>query len=277
MGPAGSRRGFSAIVFPVRLPRLALALAACVCASACSSSPAPASPSTPVSTPTPAPTTPPVTTTCTFTLSTTNISVAAIGGAQTITVTSGTGCAWTATTTASFVTITSGTSGTGNGSVALNIAQDPTSNRTGTVTIAGQTVTISQAGAGLIAAFDMFDPPTTTGPVTVCTVRGATVSTLTNCPLLTTSRSTTSSVANWAWTIRYTYGGVAKTQTQNSGTISDFYFNEYCGVSPASATGTLVPITVTLTVTDANGVTATATSGSGTQPALSYNAYTCGS
>lgn len=208
----------------------------------------------------------------------TSLSAAAAGGASTVTVTTQSGCAWTAATTASFITITSGSSGTGSGSVAVNVATDSGADRTGTVTIAGQTFTVNQTGAGIIVAFDMLDPPTQTGPVTSCRIKGAPGYPISSCPLTNTSRTTLSnSLVNWSWTVKYNYDGMAKTQTQNTGSIQDFAFYEYCGLNPSSASGVVIPLSVSLTVTDNNGIQATATSGTGAQPALSMVAFTCGS
>ena len=66
-----------------------------------------------------------------------------------MTVTAGTGCAWTAVSNATFITITSGSSGSGNGSVGYSVAANTGStSRNGTMTIAGQTFTVTQAGTG---------------------------------------------------------------------------------------------------------------------------------
>ena len=55
------------------------------------------------------------------------------------------GCTWTATSNASWITVTSGASGSGNGNVRFNVAPNTGStSRTGTLTIAGQTFTVSQ-------------------------------------------------------------------------------------------------------------------------------------
>src|SRR5207244_12310858 len=69
------------------------------------------------------------------------------GGTGSVTVTAPAGCAWTAGSNVSFVTITSGSSGNGNGSVAYSVAANSGAARSGSMTIAGQTVTISQSGA----------------------------------------------------------------------------------------------------------------------------------
>ena len=59
--------------------------------------------------------------------------------------------AWTASTTTSWITVST-PSGTGNGSVNFSFTADAGPTRTGTVTIAGQTLTVTQAGAGYVAA-----------------------------------------------------------------------------------------------------------------------------
>ena len=86
---------------------------------------------------------------CSTTISPTASSPTAAGGAGTVAVTANAGsCAWTAASNAPWITITAGASGTGNGSVSYNVAANAlTSSRTGTMTIAGQTMTVTQAGA----------------------------------------------------------------------------------------------------------------------------------
>ncbi|HEX8424045.1 MAG TPA: M36 family metallopeptidase, partial [Pyrinomonadaceae bacterium] len=85
--------------------------------------------------------------TCTYSISPSSASVASGGGTGSVGVTAGTGCTWTAASNASFITITSGASGSGNGTVNYSVAANTgTTSRTGTLTIAGQTFTVSQAG-----------------------------------------------------------------------------------------------------------------------------------
>jgi hypothetical protein len=67
-----------------------------------------------------------------------------------VTVTATAGCAWTATSNNSWITITGGAGGSGNGTVFYRVAANTGSGivwpRTGSLTVAGQTVTISQDG-----------------------------------------------------------------------------------------------------------------------------------
>jgi hypothetical protein len=87
--------------------------------------------------------------TCTYSISPSSASYAAAGGSGTVTVTAGAGCAWTASSNASFITVTGGASGSGSGSVSYSVAANGgTASRTGTLTVAGQTFTVTQAGTG---------------------------------------------------------------------------------------------------------------------------------
>lgn len=85
---------------------------------------------------------------CTFTLSATAQSLPTSGGQGQIAVTaSASTCAWAASTSASWISITEGTSGTGNGTVKFTASENTsTSPRTGTLTIAGEAITITQLG-----------------------------------------------------------------------------------------------------------------------------------
>lgn len=85
--------------------------------------------------------------TCSFSISPTSASVAAAGGTGTVSVTATAGCTWSAVSNATFITVTGGSSGTGNGTVSYSVAANgATTSRTGTITIAGQTFTVTQAG-----------------------------------------------------------------------------------------------------------------------------------
>src|SRR2546423_967321 len=85
---------------------------------------------------------------CAYSLSATSQSVPAAGGTGSVGVTAGSGCTWTAVSNASWITISSGANGSGNGTVAYSAAANTaTTARTGTLTIAGQTLTVTEASA----------------------------------------------------------------------------------------------------------------------------------
>ena len=82
---------------------------------------------------------------CTFSISPNGQSVAAAGGSGTVAVTAGAGCGWTAVANDAWIQVTGGATGSGNGSVAFSVAANTTAqSRTGTITIAGQTFTLTQ-------------------------------------------------------------------------------------------------------------------------------------
>jgi uncharacterized repeat protein (TIGR03803 family) len=86
-------------------------------------------------------------TNCTFSIGSTNAVFDAAGGSNTVSVTTSNGCAWTATSNDAFIKIISGSSGTGNGTVHYTVvANTNTVAQIGTMTIAGQTFTVTQSG-----------------------------------------------------------------------------------------------------------------------------------
>ena len=85
---------------------------------------------------------------CTYSLSRTSDAIDATGGKRAILVTAGPSCPWTAKSNASWITVTGGASGTGNGTVSIDVAPNTGLERSGTVAIAGQIYTLSQTAAG---------------------------------------------------------------------------------------------------------------------------------
>jgi hypothetical protein len=93
---------------------------------------------------------------CTYQVAPLQQSIAAPGGAGSpISVTAGPACTWTASTTASWITITSAVSQTGNGAVAFTVEANTGAARDGTLTIAGQTVTVSQAAGANSCTYEI--------------------------------------------------------------------------------------------------------------------------
>jgi hypothetical protein len=80
----------------------------------------------------------------------------AAGGAGSVSVTTGGSCAWTAKSNAPWIVINSGASGSGSKTVTYTVAPNTVATpRTGTLTVAGQTHTVMQAGAVLIKALTL--------------------------------------------------------------------------------------------------------------------------
>lgn len=82
---------------------------------------------------------------CVFSIAPASTSMAAAGGTGSVAVSTTAGCAWTATSNVVWITVTSGAIGTGNGPVGFSVAANTGGARTGTLTVAGQTFTVTQA------------------------------------------------------------------------------------------------------------------------------------
>jgi uncharacterized protein (TIGR03437 family) len=87
-------------------------------------------------------------TSCAFSLSASSISATNAGGSFSVNVGDAQSCAWTAVSNANWITITAGASGSAAGAVSFMVAPNAGIARTGTLTIAGLTLTVNQAGAG---------------------------------------------------------------------------------------------------------------------------------
>ena len=84
--------------------------------------------------------------TCSYNLAPSVQSIDAGGGAGGVTVSTSPGCSWAAVSNASWIAVTAGQSGSGSGTVSFTVASNPGGSRTGTLSIAGQTMTVTQAG-----------------------------------------------------------------------------------------------------------------------------------
>ena len=84
---------------------------------------------------------------CRFELSAPGGSVAGAGGSLSVAVSAQASCAWTATSQVDWIRIDSGREGNGPGTVVMAVSANPGVARQGTVVIAGQSYTVSQAAA----------------------------------------------------------------------------------------------------------------------------------
>jgi hypothetical protein len=122
------------------------------------------------SSPTPAPTPPAQ---CSYSISPRTDSVSAVGGSGTTDVSTTSGCGWTASSNASWITVTSGGSGNGDGRVSYLVLPNIGGARTGTLTIAGETLTVTQSA--LVCSYSIspnnqnVDAPAGTGSINVST------------------------------------------------------------------------------------------------------------
>jgi hypothetical protein len=131
---------------------------------------------------------------CSYAISpTSNPSVVAGGGTGTVTVTAQTGCTWSSTSNAAWITFSGSSSGSGNGSVGYSVASNTSSSsRTGTLTIAGQTFTVTQAGTSCTGSISPANATVlwgdaASGTVTVTAAAGCSWSSTSNATWLTFS------------------------------------------------------------------------------------------
>lgn len=87
--------------------------------------------------------------TCSYSIYPTSMSFTSAGGDGTISVYSQSACNWSAVSNTPWITITSGANGSSNGTVGYSVAANTTrKNRSGSLTVAGQTFTVTQQKKG---------------------------------------------------------------------------------------------------------------------------------
>ena len=176
------------------------------------------------------------------------------------TVTTNTNCAWTAVSNNSWITIVAGATGTGNGAVSYRV--DPntlTTSRQGTMTIAGQTVTVTQA-AGVACSYSI----TPTSNPTMQALGGS--SSIAVIVTAGSSCSWTASVSSSAFS--WLHLGSTTSGTGN-GSVD---YSADANSSTASRTGTITVAGLTFTVTQPGGASATGPNISGIVDAVNYRA-----
>ena len=169
---------------------------------------------------------------CVFAISPESQSFEPSGGTGGIDVTAGAGCAWTAESKAEWISVTSGASGSGNGTVSYTVAENTgPDSRTGTLTVAGKTFTVEQAGAPCVFATSpesqSFGPSGGTGGIAVTSAAGC--------------AWTAESDAEWISVTFGTYGS-------GNGTV---FYSVAENLATAARTGTLTVAGRTFTVEQA--------------------------
>jgi hypothetical protein len=164
----------------------------------------------------PAPTPP---ASCSYSISPRNDSVPVLGGTGTVDVSTTSACAWTASSNASWITVTSGASGTGDGRVGYLVLPNIGGSRSGTLTVAGQTFTVTQAA--LVCSYSIspgnqkVEAPAGTGTVTVSTSSSCTWTASSNASWISVT-SGASGTGNGTVTYSYT----ANTGGNRKGTLT---------------------------------------------------------
>jgi len=174
---------------------------------------------------------------CSYSISPSSQSLGYAAGSGSVTVATQGGCAWTATSNApSWITTTS--SGTGNGTATFTVtANTDAKARTGTLTIAGRTHTVTQAGA----------PPIVTIRSPASGATGVAVNTAITADFSETMNAASISTSS----VRLTQGGsaVSGAVSYNPGALRATFTP-----SDSLTPGTIYTVTVTTAVQDDEGV-----------------------
>src|SRR4051794_5007720 len=198
--------------------------------------------------------------------------VGSIGASGSVAVTAAAGCSWTAVSNSPWISVYIGATGTGNGTVAYSVQANTTSSlRTGSLTIAGNTFTVTQPGAPCGFSMSPFmatltSPAAATGTVAVGSGSGCAWAAVSNVSWITVT-SGSSGVGN---------GSVTYSVTANTGTLSRTGTMTIAGktftvtqpatpcsftISPGSQAFAAAGGTATVTVTTSTGCSWTASSG----------------
>ena len=215
---------------------------------------------------------------CSYTLSTSSLSFGATGGPGSVNVTTASHCTWTAASDRAWMSITSGASGTGTGVVNVSLTPNPSETaRTGTLTIAGQAVSVHEEGLGACTlevspASASFNHDSANGTFAVTAPAHCQWSATSNSPwLAVTSGSPASGNGTVGYSVERNRDASARTGTiaVGSGTFTVNQSGEtpapiVCAysVTPIEFRPCMsVPYTLTSTITTQEGCTWTASSG----------------
>jgi hypothetical protein len=159
--------------------------------------------------------------TCTYDVAPDSASFAAAGGTGTLTVAAQQGCGWAAISQAPWITVSAGSPGSGNGAVQYTVAANTAATgRTGSLTVAGQPVTITQGGTNATCGYTA--APTTASYPAAGGAGGITITTQAGCPWAAISQApwitvTFGASGNGNGTVQYGVG--ANTGAGRTGSI----------------------------------------------------------
>jgi hypothetical protein len=176
---------------------------------------------------------------CTYSISPTSQSFIASGGAGTVNVTTQSNCIWTATSNVSWLVITSNSSVTGNGVVNYSVlANTDVSSRTGTLTIAGQSFTVTQSG---VAQYTLSIVKAGTGSGTVTNNPTGTTFNANTVVTLTAAPDANSIFAGWSGGCSGTSLTSTVTMNANTSVTATFTLKTYTITASAGANGSISP------------------------------------
>ncbi len=200
---------------------------------------------------------------CIYTISPTAAHYLAVGGTGSIAVTAGAGCAWTAVSNAAWLTVDSGTPGTASGTIGYTVAANATTvSRTGTITAAGSTFTVTQDGTvpctySITPTTASFTSTGGTGTIAVTANAGCTWSVSSAATWLTFTPASGSGNGTVTYTVAANTSSLTRTGTLivagNTLTVTQTGIACVFSISPTTATFGPVGSTATIAVTATAG------------------------
>jgi hypothetical protein len=176
---------------------------------------------------------------CTYSISPVSQSFGPEGGASTVNVTATSGCNWTAVSNASWLVITSNSSVTGNGTVNYSaLSNSSASMRTGTLTVAGQSVTVTQSG---VPQYTLTITKAGTGSGTVTNNPTGTTFSAGTVVTLTATPDANSTFAGWSGGYSGTSLTCTVTMNVNTSVTATFTLKTYTITASAGANGSVSP------------------------------------
>jgi hypothetical protein len=174
---------------------------------------------------------------CSYQVTPATHSAPATGGDVTISVNASSGCAWSAESGAPWISIIGASSGNGAATVTLSVAASTGAGRSGSVTIAGQTVTVSQAqGCAFTISPESqgFGSSGGTGSVTVTTEAGCAWSASSQADWLSiTSGASGTGTSTVQYSVAATAGGARSGTMLIAGRTFTVNQSEGCGITLA--------------------------------------------
>jgi hypothetical protein len=159
---------------------------------------------------------------CSFSIAPSSASYTIAGGSGSVSVTAASGCGWTAVSNASWIHVTAGANGNGNGTVDYSVDANQGPARNGTLTIAGQTFSVTQDGVptctfSISPTRATFTAAAGAGTVTVTAPQGCTWSAVSNVPWITIANPGS---GNGTGTVGYSIAAYTGKPKNRNGTVT---------------------------------------------------------
>ena len=176
---------------------------------------------------------------CSYSIAPASQSFSAGGGAGSVTVAAASGCSWSSSSSVGWVSILSGSSGSGNGTVGYSVSTNPNgTSRTGTVIVAGKTLTVSQSA---ISRYSLTVAKAGNGNGTVtANPPGSTFTAATVVPLIAIPDAN-SAFAGWSGGCSGTSPTCKITMNSNTSSTATFNLQRSTITARAGANGSISP------------------------------------